>query len=393
MNVQDVLVVGGGVVGLTLAEVLTRHDPALRVTVLEQHGWGSGATGYAGAVDIPYAHTPFHRELVEAGRQWWKEFQAGAPAPGPRTPLPFAWLVRSREAAAHLEETLVTPARPVAGPAGGAWRLPAGATALAGEAHVIDPGLLTAALVERLAARSSVRLAEGRRVTDLAPAADGGVRAVTADGEEWRAEQCVLALGPWLPGSPLLSAPGSPRGSEQGAEPGSAAVPGSASVRGSGSGSGSGSAGAPAAPNAGVRTKRVYGLRVALSGPAAVRYGVGSAEDGIFLFPVSGGAYAMSVKHDVWDVPPEEQPLPADVLARAAAFLDAVVGPGAWEVTRGRVFADTYTPDATPRLLRLSPADAVFAVTGLHGSGVRLAAGMATHAAQAVLTCRQGGAA
>ncbi|MFF5537766.1 NAD(P)/FAD-dependent oxidoreductase [Streptomyces cinerochromogenes] len=359
MNDQDVLVVGGGVVGLTLAEVLTRHDPALRVTVLEQHGWGSGATGYAGAVDIPYAHTPFHRELVEAGRQWWKEFQAGAPAPGPRTPLPFAWLVRSSEAAAHLEETLVTPARPVAGPAGGAWRLPAGAAALAGEAHVIDPALLTAALVERLAARPSVRLAEGRRVTDLAPAADGGVRAVTADGGQWRAGQCVLALGPWLPGSPLLS----------------------------------GSPGEQVSPGAGVRTKRVYGLRVALSGPAAVRYGVGSAEDGIFLFPVSGGEYAMSVKHDVWDVPPEEQPLPADVLARAAAFLDAVVGPGAWEVTRGRVFADTYTPDATPRLLRLSPADGVFAVTGLHGSGVRLAAGMATHAARAVLACRRGGTA
>ncbi|GAA2198552.1 NAD(P)/FAD-dependent oxidoreductase [Streptomyces bangladeshensis] len=357
MNDQDVLVVGGGVVGLTLAEALTRQEPGLRVTVLEQHGWGSGATGYAGAVDIPYAHTPFHRELVEAGRQWWTEFEADAPAPGARTALPFAWLVRGPEAAGHLADTLVTPARPVAAPADGAWRLPAGTTALAGEAHVIDPRRLTAALVRRLAARPRVRLVEHRRVTELTPAADG-VRAATADGGRWRAERCVLALGPWLPSSPLRSA----------LRP----APG------------------PAGPEADVRTKRVYGLRVALSGPAAVRYGVGSAEDGIFLFPVADGEFAMSVKHDVWDVPPEERPLPADVRARAAAFLDAVVGPGTWAVTRGRVFADTYTPDATPRLLPLSPADGVFAVTGLHGSGVRLAAGLAAHAARAVLAHRRG---
>ncbi|MCE0446300.1 hypothetical protein LT493_20745 [Streptomyces tricolor] len=133
----------------------------------------------------------------------------------------------------------------------------------------------------------------------------------------------------------------------------------------------------------------MQGLRVALSGPAAVRHGVGSAEDGIFLFPVADGEFAMSVKHDVWDVPPEERPLPADVRARAAAFLDAVVGPGTWAVTRGRVFADTYTPDATPRLLPVSPADGVFAVTGLHGSGRSLAAGLAAHAARAVLAHRE----
>ncbi|WP_328475806.1 FAD-binding oxidoreductase [Streptomyces sp. NBC_00377] len=348
MSRQDVVIVGGGVVGLTLADSLTRRDPGLEVTVLEQHDWASGATGYAGAVDIPYAHTPFHRDLVRSGRRWWNELDT---ATLPRTPLPFTWLVRGPEAAAHLQDALLGPVRPVPEQADGAWRLPPGTRALAGQAHVIDPALLCAVLLDRLAARPGVRLVHHARVERAEPRPDGALAAVTADGRQWRADQCVLALGAWLPGFVADSAHW-PSGFD-------------------------------------VRTKRVFGLRVALSGRAAVQHGVGSAEDGIFLFPVADGEFAMSIKHDVWDVTPAESELPDEVLARAAGFLDVVAGPGTWRLTRTRVFADTYTRDATPHLVPLDAAGDLFAVTGLHGSGIRLAAGMAEHTAKAILRHRQ----
>lgn len=354
MSLQDIVIVGGGVVGLALADAVTRRNPALDVTVLEQHDWASGATGYAGAVDIPYAHTPFHRDLVRSSQHWWKELHTATSsphgAPQPRTPLPFTWLVRSPEAAAHLQDALLSPVRPVPAPAEGAWRLPPGTQALAGQAHVIDPALLCAVFLNRLAARPGVRLVHHARVARAEQQPDG-VLAITADGRQWRADRCVLALGPWLPGF----------------------VAGTAHRQ----------------PGFDVRTKRVYGLRVALTSQAAVRHGVGSAEDGIFLFPVADGEFAMSVKHDVWDVAPAESELPDEVLTRAARFLDAVAGPGTWRLTRTRVFADTYTPDATPRLVQFDAAGSLLAVTGLHGSGVRLAIGMAEHTAAAVLRDRK----
>ncbi|MFE2140783.1 NAD(P)/FAD-dependent oxidoreductase [Streptomyces sp. NPDC059456] len=346
-------IVGAGVIGLCLADALTRLDASASVTVFERDEAASGATRYAGAIDIPYAHTGHHRAWVESARHWWRELDRSGPpmeaaTSVPRTPLPFAWLTRDEPAARRLEDNLVVPLRPLpgAGLAQGAWHLRAGSTGWSGEAHVIDPRALCTILLARLASTGRVRVFTQRRVTGIDPCRDG-LRIRTPGARDTQVDRCVVAAGPWLPGF-------------------------------------AGPLGAWAAAQ-GVRTKRVFGLRFVLADGVRAHYGVGSAEEGIFFFPVGGGEYAMSVKHDVWDVPPSEGVPTAAVLGRAASFLDDLVGCGNWRLTRTRVFTDTYTADAVPRISRLNPTNGLFVMTGLHGSGVRLAPGIASSAAESVL--------
>src|SRR5262249_23545436 len=56
-----VLVIGGGVIGLSTAFVLVSRSPRLSVTVLERSAAGEGASRYAGAMDIPYFRNDFQR--------------------------------------------------------------------------------------------------------------------------------------------------------------------------------------------------------------------------------------------------------------------------------------------------------------------------------------------
>lgn len=74
------------------------------------------------------------------------------------------------------------------------------------------------------------------------------------------------------------------------------------------------------------------------------------------------------------------------VLERAGAFLDRLVGAGSWSITGQRVFADSYTPDFHAVVGSCSTlGQDITLATGTHGSGVRMAPGIAELVARAVL--------
>ena len=70
MIAGHVIIVGGGVIGLTAAVTLLNRSRSLIVTVLERATIGAGASMYAGAVDIPYYRNTFQRELVQSSWAW-----------------------------------------------------------------------------------------------------------------------------------------------------------------------------------------------------------------------------------------------------------------------------------------------------------------------------------
>jgi glycine/D-amino acid oxidase-like deaminating enzyme len=329
-----VIVVGGGVVGLAAAAELLRRSPEVSVTVLERAGVGGGASAYAGTIDIPYCNTGRHRALVEAS--WaWHGGDATAKSTEYRRPIPITWYAEPGAAAAKLQESVLPPLSPHHSEEDG-WPAPEGVEEYRGQAFVMDCPAWCRALVHEIESSGRGRVIEHAAVTSI---------------EE--AEHAVVCLGPWLPG---WSGPA-----------------------------------AEWARARGLRTKRVAGLNIAVRSGRRPQQAVAWPSRDMHFHPAfeddGRGDYRMSFRHPVWDVDPDRPAtLDGADLGPVHAFLDGLLGAGGWSVSGHRVLADTYTPDFTPVVDRCPALGRnVTVVTGTHGSGVRLAPGLAELAAGRVL--------
>ena len=347
----DVVVVGAGLIGLATVHEVLHRAPGHRVLLLdpaERNGVSgdapelAGASAHAGAVDSPLAWSPVHEALVRQSWAWHERFGAGEH----RGPFPIAWHAASDEAAATTRDWLLDDPQPLADDQAAVLGLATGdGQWLRGTAYGVDPRRFAAALRQRIGERAALR----RGVLASVAAHADGLELGLSDGTVTSCRQAVLAVGPWLPGLP--------------------GVPG-AWARGRS-----------------VRAKRVFGLRVRFAEGRAPACALASLADAAFVFPArDGDEWVVSVKHDEWDVAPVGCPAPPEVYAAASRFLAARVGPDGWSVVRESVFADTFTPDSTPVVDWVEPYPGrLLAVTGTHGSGVRLAPGLAMAAVDRLL--------
>ncbi len=339
-----VIVVGGGVVGLAAAAEILRRSPGLSVTVLERAGVGGGASAYAGTIDIPYCNTERHRPLVEASWAWH-----GTDCTEYRRPIPITWYAEPGDAAAKLKDSVLPPlsAHPSEG---GGWATPEGVDEYAGQAFVMDCPAWCRALVQEIGQSGRGRVIEHAEVTAIEEVADGLTRVRCGNDQVFEAGHVLVCLGPWLPGW-------SPPAEEW-------------------------------ARSRGLRTKRVAGLNIALRSERRPQRAVAWPSRDMHFHPAfESDDYRMSFRHPVWDVDPDRPAtLDGADLGRVHDFLDGLLGAGGWSISGHRVLADTYTPDFTPVVDRCPALGRnVTVVTGTHGSGVRLAPGLAELAAGRVL--------
>ena len=321
---RSLIFVGGGVVGLAAAAAALRRSRDVSVTVLEKAKVGSGASAYAGTIDIPYCNTERHRPLVEASWAW---HEASPEAWEYRRPIPITWFAEPGETL-----NVLPPLSPV--PEGNA---PDGVESFRGVAFVIDCPAWCRALAREIESSGRGWVIEGAEVVAIDP-----VRC--ADGKVYEADQVIACLGPWLP--------------------------------------------AWTGPWRGLRTKRVAGLNVEILSERPPQKAVAWPSRDMHFHPAfEGGGYRMSFRHPEWDVDPDEPgTIEGADLGPVHRFLDRLLGAGRWSVSGHRVFADTYTPDFTPVVERCPLlGENVTVVTGTHGSGVRLAPGIADLVAREVL--------
>jgi glycine/D-amino acid oxidase-like deaminating enzyme len=339
-NSRRIVVVGGGVVGLTTAAALLRLGPDLAVSVLERDRIGSGASAWAGALDIPLFRSAFQRELVKASWAWHEARRKESASY--RRPISITWYVEpGLDLASHNIQPL-TPAEAQS------WRPPEGWRLWQGPSFVIDPQAWCQELAREIEGAGRGEVVEHATVVALKPAGRGRVQAVCADGRCWVGDRIIIAMGPWLPGW-------------------------NARAR-------------TWAASLGLRTKRVFGLNIAVSAGADVA-AVGRPSADIFFHPAwDGSGYRLSLRHDEWDVSPDaEHRMVDEVLERAGHFLDGLLGAGRWSVTGHRVFVDSFTPERQAIIAHDGAfGDGISIVTGTHGSGIRLAPGLAQHIAGAV---------
>ena len=202
----SVVIVGGGVMGLSAAWHLRREDPGLRVTVLERAAPGAAASGASAAGVRVMGRDPAERSLALASLARWAElgrelegetgYRRGG---GLRVALDDTawqqvpgWVAEQRADGVPVEVL----------DAGSAWRLAPGLTpdarggvlcGLDGQAEALPTVHAFAGAARRL----GVRVEEGVAVTGLVADRGRVVGVARADGTGQAGDVVILATGAW----------------------------------------------------------------------------------------------------------------------------------------------------------------------------------------------------
>jgi D-arginine dehydrogenase len=340
----DLVVVGAGIVGATVAEEARRRRPAARVLLLDRSQVGSGATRHSAALSAPTGATAAHRRLAERAARWYADLERTSEAPW-RRPLVTYWVVGESSVLECQQEFVSDPPAP-AGMAdlarlrdaypdlvvrpgevvlrsGGVWAGAAEATARV--------------LAARLNQADGCGCWEGVQVDDVQPEGNGHVLLLRT-GQRLRARHVVLATGPWLADDPGQARAGW-----------------------------------------GLRVKKVAALHLARrpqpDDPAVVFW-----HEDAFLMPLPDrGVTLFSFYCPTWDVRPDAGPLVIERMDLDAALAVLAARSASLTVARagGRAFCDGYLPTRLPEVAEDPGRPGVVLAGGCSGSGFRLAPALA----------------
>lgn len=335
----DLIVVGGGVVGLYSALVARERWSRWRIVVLERTAVGAGASSRAPGIQLRFGRDERERTQARAGLQAWRSrFSAWDWRPGREWPL--MWLTRHPDVirrgaleAVHVEAVCDGRDIPV--------RFGTDEYCVHDTLDRDEVGPIVTRLAEDLRL-AGVSVQEGAEVEALRVERTGRL-AVVAGGVVWRARRVVVATGPWQAAmdSRLAGALGRP-----------------------------------------VRVKKVVAVHVAVR-EANAAVAVGLPDEKAFLVPLEAhGQWLLSFTSDCWDVSPEAADLTLSVRERrqAAGILDGRFGDESWQIVGERVFCDAYAVQggAAAQHGALAPGIVVAGAGG--GNGFRFAPHVAAQA-------------
>ncbi|MDA8198253.1 MAG: FAD-binding oxidoreductase [Thermaerobacter sp.] len=210
----SVIIVGGGIIGLSTAFEMAQRQSHAGITVLERNRVGSGTTSKAtGGIRTQFSsETNVRLALLSRERfAHWQGIYGGNPR---FVRIGYLFVTASERQAALLqagareqrrwgvEVSMLTPpelARTVPGMATGDLRV----GTFTESDGMADPGAATAAL-ESACRRAGVTLREGAEVQSVRIGTDGAATGVILkDGTPLSADRVVVACGPWT--APLLA--------------------------------------------------------------------------------------------------------------------------------------------------------------------------------------------
>jgi glycine/D-amino acid oxidase-like deaminating enzyme len=347
----DLVVVGGGILGITLVMLVRDARPDWSVTLIDRGAPGGGATRWSGALVVPYGPDSRSRELMAAS---WRCFQR-APLRAYLRQVP-AFGVVSESQLDEIQSAMIPGPLPLATEQDllrlrtcyPDLRIGDDEVVLnAGDrAGVVD----VAALVDDVLRFDDLRVWSGSLVQRVSRT-QGGWVVVTAAGAEVHARHVVLATGPWTPPDVEPDVFGPRR----------------------------------------VRVKRVAALHVEApharqrAEPCDGEAPHAGGRCPAVLFP-SDDLFVLPDRHHLLVSFYRDEWLRADVpLTSGATAEDLRLGRAALKgrspalerrVVGGRAFYDAYTSDRVP-IVRPGVKDGIVEITGGSGSGVRFAPALA----------------
>lgn len=340
MTRWPLMIVGAGIVGLTIAAEARRRRPDLPVLVIDKGQPGQGCTAKAGAIQVPLANSPTEAGWVRHGLPWLA-------ASGRHKPLRLLWLVgRDRQAEfeqRHVGNGLQAVPEIFLTELQASFpdlTIPADSQLfLDSSSGVIDVGRLTADLITTLHDDPGVTLIPETAISGYGHDPAGAV--LYAGAQRWSGRRAILAPGPWQP--QLV----------------------------------------PLAPPLHTRVKQVAALHLTGGWGDAPPpdFGIAWYDHSLFLVPLPQcGHWLLSYPARRLDLDPDHLP-PAPEQERHAttALLAQILPTTATRLVPGRDHADAYTDDRTALITPMADsAHKVWLAGACHGSGIRLAPGMAT---------------
>jgi glycine/D-amino acid oxidase-like deaminating enzyme len=346
MTHVDFAVVGGGIIGCTIARELVLRAPDASVLVLDQDAVGSGASRRSAGLHFPRGATERVRRMAGYSQAGYRALLAADPTL-PIRPVPML-VVADRASAAQVEASYLPEARMSRVDELPDWLPPLTdeTAAWTGEGcQYADVGALARALARALRPGTSFR--EGAGVAALEETGDGYELAL-GTGERVTARAVVLAPGPWL------------------------AAP----------------AWRDRLARLDVRVKKVVALHIEQP-PAAGDGVVVFHDEDAFLLPLhEQRRWLFSYTSQVWDVEPDRLTgsVSAADLADAREVLVRRAPRLAGAARSGRVFCDAYSPDREPLVRALDAEGRLVFAGAANGSGYRLAPAIAAEAADLLRT-------
>ncbi|WP_375779285.1 NAD(P)/FAD-dependent oxidoreductase [Bradyrhizobium sp. ma5] len=348
-GVCDLAVIGAGVMGLSAAFMAARNSPRERIVIFERDTVGAGASGFAPGIQVNICCNEKERSLVNPGSRFWRGIYPHGLWRNGRD-CDVYWLTRAPNELARLSSV------------GGATPSTSFALTerLSSLPRFVIPGGMAVALdrgsyspvnsiVQDLAQRlkavgisicektSIERIRQGRSNLLLR----------TSDGGEITARRAILAIGPWLPDSPLRGL---------------------------------------LAEEPRLRVKKVVALHLAAR-PAPTCPMIGLLDDYAFLVPmIEEGYWLFSFTSQEWDVKPDTDGLHVspDDLARATAILAKWFSSDVPAVASARVFCDCYSDYGVPFSQPASNVAGLYVIGGGAGNGFRFGPACAEEAIRAL---------
>ncbi|OKO81863.1 FAD-dependent oxidoreductase [Bradyrhizobium sp. NAS96.2] len=348
-RIYDLAVVGAGVMGLSAAFIAASDCPEKRIAIVERDIVGAGASGFAPGIQISICRNEKERNLLDRGSKFWRGIYPDGQWPNGRNCDVF-WLTRNpNELARQSSVGGTTPSTSFAV-----------AERLSSLPGVLVPGDVAVALdrgsycqVDSIAKDLAQRLKlNGISVCENTSIArirqrSGDILLQACDDSEISAKRAILAIGPWLPESPLRE--------HLTAEPR-------------------------------LRVKKVVALHLAAR-PTPHCPMIGLFDDYAFLIPmIEQGYWLFSFTSQEWDVKPDIDALrvSSDDLARATSILAKWFSSEPPAVASVRVFCDCYSDDGIPFSRPARDVAGLHVIGGGAGNGFRFGPACAEEAVRSL---------
>ncbi|MGY4473448.1 NAD(P)/FAD-dependent oxidoreductase [Bradyrhizobium sp. USDA 3364] len=335
-KIYDLAVVGAGVMGLSAAFIAASDSPKKRIVIVERDIVGSGTSGFAPGIQINICRNQKERSLIGCGSKFWRGIYPDGRWPRGRDCDVF-WLTRNPgELAQQISAGHPTPSTSFAL----AERLVSLPQFLVPDdvAVVLDRGSYCQvdSIVEDLTQRLKIKGVSISESTSITKIRKGprNILLQSSDNSELSAKRAILAIGPWLPESPLRQ---------------------------------------HLTDEPGLRVKKVVALHLAAR-PTPNCPMIGLFDDYAFLIPmIEQGYWLFSFTSQEWDVKPvtDELRLSSDDLARANAILAKWFSSEVPAVESARVFCDCYSADGVPFSRPAKDIAGLHVIGGGSGNGFR----------------------